>query len=104
MFKAIVSLSLLFVPLSTLADWHGGKIRQINVGHDGKTVTVRIDNWSRNDCSCYSYWPDMMCLDYSRDTLDFEKSLILSAKAKNSEVFFYIDERTCLVEAIYEAQ
>ena len=97
-------LALLVIPISLHADWHEGKIIQIAVGHDGKTITIKSENWTRNDCTCYPGWGGNMCLDETRDTFDMEKSIILSAKARGQVLGLFIDETTCKVKAIYELE
>jgi len=94
--------ALFLVSFHACAGWHGGAVQQLNVGYDGKTITFRVDGWTRTDCTCYSAWPSTMCLDSMRDTYDFEKAILLSARARGSVVNAYIDEGTCSVQAIYE--
>ncbi len=101
MYKIILCL-LLTMSNYTYSDWHTGKINHIGIGYNGSTVTVRLEGWTRNNCTCYSTWPDYMCLDETRATANFEKSLILAARARNSKVKINIDETSCKVLAIYE--
>jgi hypothetical protein len=44
-----------------------------------------------------------MCLNSARETYDFEKAMILTARARGSVVHANIDEGTCMIRAIYEA-
>ena len=100
--KYILLFVVCILPSVSNAGWYGGKISQINVGYDGQTITVIPEGWSRDNCTCYSGWPNTMCLDASRDTSNFERSLVLSARARGTRVFFMIDETTCMVRAMYE--
>jgi hypothetical protein len=86
----------------TYSDWHTGKINHIGVGYNGSTVTIRVEGWTRNNCTCYTPWPDYMCLDETRATANFERSLILAARARGSKVKVNIEETSCKVIAIYE--
>lgn len=95
-----ILLAMLAFPVS--ADWYGGNLSQVSVGYDGKTVAIIPAGWSRSNCTCYPAWPNHMCLDNTRETADFEKSLLLSAKARGTKIFFNIDEATCKVIALYE--
>lgn len=97
-----VSLVLIVSSSVVRADWHAGIIKQLNVGYDGATISFNLDGWTRTDCTCYSTWPGMMCLDKTREAHDFEKSMLLSARARGSVIHAYIDETTCKVKAIYE--
>lgn len=97
-----VCLALIASSPVTWADWHAGTIKQLNVGYDGATISFILDGWTRTDCTCYSTWPGMMCLDKAREAHDFEKSLLLTARARGSVIHANIDESTCKVTAIYE--
>jgi hypothetical protein len=44
-----------------------------------------------------------MCLNSARAAHDFEKALLLAARARGSVIRANIDESTCQVKAIYEA-
>lgn len=98
----LLSLALSCFAHNAFADWHSGKMVQLNVGYDGVTVSFRLEGWSRNNCTCYSAWPTYMCLDQTRQTHDFEKAMLLAAKARGSVLNAYIDEVTCRVTALYE--
>ena len=87
---------------TVMAGWYTGNVNYIGVGYDGATITIRVEGWSRSDCTCYSTWPSHMCLDNSRATSDFEKSLILSAKARQTPIKVHIEESTCKISAISE--
>jgi len=94
-------LFCLSMPMSFAGDYNG-KIIQINIGYDGKTITLIPEGWVRSDCTCYPTWPSMMCLDATRVSHNFEKALVLSAKARGQKVNFVINESSCYVEAMYE--
>jgi len=98
----VVSLLFLMTASISFAGWHSGKIMQVAVGYDGKTITIIPEGWVRTDCTCYPAWSNMMCLDSLRETYDFEKSLVLTANATRKTVYFNIDETTCKIIAIYE--
>lgn len=98
----IFALLFLIAPIYANAAWHSGKITQMNIGYDGATVTVILEGFSRTDCTCYSSWPNMMCLDKNRATNSIEKSMLLSAKARGQIINFNINEATCKITAIYE--
>ncbi|HEX7026319.1 MAG TPA: hypothetical protein VF268_03695 [Gammaproteobacteria bacterium] len=88
---------------TAFADWHTGTVRHLAVGYDGVTVTFKLDGWVRSDCTCYGPWPSLMCLNSAREAHDFEKALLLAARARGSVIRANIDESTCQVKAIYEA-
>jgi len=100
--KYIILFIFCIAPIYSFADWHGGTITQLNVGYDGTTISFKLNGWDRNNCTCYSTWPNAMCLNITRTTFDFEKSMLLSARARGSNINAYIDETTCMVTAIYE--
>ena len=103
-FRLKIYLLLFLSGVSSLANsaWHGGTIKQINVGYDGKTITLIPDGWVRDNCTCYPSWPNTMCLDPTRETASFERSMVMSVRARGVAQFFYIDETSCLVKAMYE--
>jgi hypothetical protein len=94
---------LALVAVTAHADWHGGKVTQINIAYDGSTITFAIAGHSRNNCSCYSAWPSVLCLDRSRISFKEEVAMLYSARARGTEVFVNIDETSCEVVAMYEA-
>ncbi|WP_444996867.1 hypothetical protein [Aliikangiella sp. IMCC44359] len=99
--KILLILTTLFC-LPAKADWHSGKISSVSTSYEGDKVTLVLEDWSRNNCTCYPTWPNNMCLDSARETANFERSFILSAKARNKVVVVHIDETTCKVIAIAE--
>jgi hypothetical protein len=102
------SLKITFALLLSLAaseanaSWHGGRVTQISVGYDGNTMTFVIEGWVRSDCTCYSAWPNSMCLDRSRASYKEEVAMLLSARARGTQLFANIDEASCRVVAMYE--
>ncbi len=105
LFKAIlmvVTLLLALASAETNADWHGGKVTMMSIGYDGKTIAFKVAGWTRNNCTCNPTWPEQMCLDSTRATYDFEKAVLLSARARGSELSANIEESSCKVVALYE--
>lgn len=100
--RFLVCLALLISSAVVKADWHAGAVEQLAVGYDGATVSFKLADWVRTDCTCYSPWPGLMCLDKTREAHDFEKALLLAARARGSVIHANIDEATCKVIAIYE--
>ena len=101
----VLSLAVLglFAAPGAQADWHGGKLTRIQMGYDGSTIVFVAAGHARNNCTCYAAWPDAMCLDRNRATFKEEVALIYLARAKGSNLFYNIDETTCKVIAMYEA-
>jgi hypothetical protein len=100
--KTILVMLSLVAPAS-YADWHGGKVTQMNIGYEGNMITFVLEGWSRNDCTCYPTWPGSMCLNRNRLTYKEEVAMLLSARARGTGLFANIDEATCSVVALYEA-
>lgn len=98
----LVCLALFVTSPAVWAGWYNGTVKQLSVGYDGTTIAFRLDGWVRTDCTCYGTWSNLMCLDKARETYDFEKALVLAARARGSVVYANIDESTCKVIAIYE--
>jgi hypothetical protein len=84
------------------ADWHGGKVTQIDIAYDGSTITFVVAGWSRSNCTCYASWANTMCLNRSRLTYKEEVALLYMARARDTVLFANIDETTCSVNAMYE--
>jgi len=101
-FRVFLISMLMMVSFSSFAGSYFGKITQLNVGYDGKSIVIIPEGWVRSDCTCYPTWPSMMCLDSTRASHDFEKALLLSAKARGQKVNFVINEATCFVESMSE--
>jgi hypothetical protein len=102
--QPMLALGILMLTLSpsALADWHTGVIDQLGIGYDGVTVVFRLGGWTRTNCTCYSSWPDQMCLDRTRTSFKEEYAWILRARASNQRVMAHIDETTCKVLALFE--
>ena len=84
------------------ADWHYGRVTQVNIGYDGSTVTFVVAGWTRSNCTCYPTWSNMMCLNRSRASFKEEVAFLYSARARGVGVGANIDEGTCTVVALYE--
>ena len=100
--KAAVAAAIVTMSGGAQADWHGGKVSQVNIGYDGSTITFVIAGWVRNNCTCYAVWNNTMCLNRSRLTYKEEVALLYMARARDSVLYANIDEATCSVVAIYE--
>ncbi|MCH2160072.1 MAG: hypothetical protein MK096_14985 [Oleiphilaceae bacterium] len=100
--KLLIVLLSTFVATFASAEWHTGKVKYVGVGYDGKTITLIMEGWSRSDCTCYASWPSHMCLDETRETSEFEKAILISARAKQTPISVNIDETTCKVRAMTE--
>lgn len=100
-FKALAALALV-TPLAH-ADWHGGKVTAVFVAYDASTVTFTIAGYSRNNCTCYSAWPNTLCLNRDRPSFKEEVAMLYSVRARGGELHVNIDESTCSVVAMYEA-
>jgi hypothetical protein len=85
-----------------LADWHAGTITELGIGYDGATIVFAISGWSRTNCTCYSTWPTLACLDSSRQTFKQEYAWLLAARRSEANVSVNIDETTCKVVAVFE--
>lgn len=90
------------VSVSAYADWHIGKV--VNMGHayDGSTITFKLSGWSRSNCTCYSPWPDSMCLDRARTSFREDYAWLLRARTTGQSVWANIDENSCKIVALYE--
>lgn len=102
--KTLIVVLLAIASSAALSDWHGGKLAQVSVGYDGKTIALRLEGWNRTNCTCYPTWPNHMCLDSTRTTHDFEKSILLMAAARNTEINVHIEEASCKIVAVYEVR
>ncbi len=97
-FRATLGLLLAPAASPALADWHAGKVTQLAIGYDGSTITFL----NRSNCTCYSPWPGLMCLDRTRATHKEEFAMLLRARATATDINVHIDEGTCRVVALYE--
>lgn len=94
-------VSLLFLSQSARADWHTGKVLGIHVGYDGSTTLFSLAGWTRTNCTCYSTWPNYMCLNRNtRASFKEEFSILMLARALDEQVTVHIDEATCSVVAL----
>jgi len=101
--RILVITFLLILSNTSSAGWHTGKVSYIGVGYDGATITLKIEGWSRSDCTCYSSWPSHMCLDNTRETKKFEEALILTTRAKQMPIKVHLDEATCKINSVVES-
>lgn len=98
----IVVAAMGLVSHAAYADWHGGRVTQINIGYEGSAITFIVDGWTRSNCTCYPTWSNMMCLNRARTSFKEEVAMLFSARARGTELFAHIDETTCSVVAMYE--
>lgn len=101
--RAVALVAVLWAP-ATYADWHSGRVTTFKVAYDGQTVTFNIAGYSRTNCTCYASWNTDLCLDRSRASFREEVAMLLSARARGTDVHVNINETTCSVTAIYEAE
>ena len=97
----IVIAAVGLVSHEAYADWHGGRVMQINIGYDG-AITFTVDGWARSNCTCSPTWSTVMCLNRARTSFKEEVAMLFSARARDTELFAHIDETTCSVVAMYE--
>jgi hypothetical protein len=97
-----IVVALALIAPAAHADWHGGKVIEINIAYDGSTLTFVVANWVRNNCTCYSTWPNTMCLNRARLSYKEEVAMLFSARARGTDLYANIDETTCSVVALYE--
>jgi hypothetical protein len=102
-FKAAALAAIVTLSAAAHADWHGGKVTQINIAYDGSTITFVVAGWSRANCTCYATWSNTMCLNRNRLTYKEEVAFLYSARARGTTLYANIDETTCSVIALYEA-
>jgi hypothetical protein len=100
--KLLIPVVLALTASVSTADWHGGRVTQINIGYDGSTITFVVEGWVRTNCTCYSVWSNTMCLDRSRASFKEEAVMLFSARARETELYANIDEASCRVVALYE--
>ena len=104
--KAMVKMFALFLVTmapSAHAAWHGGRLYALNIAYDGSTVAFTIEGYVRSDCTCYPTWSNSLCLDRTRVSFREEMAMLLSAKARGANIYVNINETSCKVEAMYEA-
>jgi hypothetical protein len=95
-------MSLVIAAPSAHADWHAGTVTTLGFGYDGTTVIFKISSLNKTGCTCYSPWPDSLCLDRNRTSFREEYALLLKNRATKQPVAVNIDETTCTLVAIYE--
>jgi hypothetical protein len=99
---AVIALLLSLGASMAHADWHIGKILSLNINYEGTFITFALTGHSRNNCTCYSTWPNTMCLNRNRLTYKDEVAFLYSARARDKEIGVHIDEASCSVVAMYE--
>lgn len=99
----IISLTLLGAATPAYADWHLGKIISMGHAYDGQTITFKVSGWVRSNCTCYSPWPDAMCLDRMRTSFSEDYAWLLRARATGQQVWANIDENSCRIIALFES-
>lgn len=100
--KALAILAMFGVSTIAVAAWHSGKVTTLGVSYDGTTVSFKLGNWVRSDCTCNNAWPDQMCLDRSRSSFKEEYAWLLTARTTGRVVSVNIDETSCKVIALFE--
>ena len=96
----IVALAL--ASTSAHADWHSGKVSAFKIGYDGNSVMFNLSGLSRTNCTCYAAWPSDLCLNPSHLGYKVEIAMLMSARARDTDIYVNIDETTCFVLAMYE--
>jgi hypothetical protein len=99
---AVIMLALSLGASMARADWHVGKILSLNINYEGTFITFALAGHSRNNCTCYSAWPNTLCLNRTRATYKEEVAFLYSARARDKEIGVNIDEASCSVVALYE--
>jgi hypothetical protein len=99
---ALALLLIVVVPTAN-ADWHGGRVSSVNIAYDGSTIAFAIDGYVRSNCTCYPPWSNTMCLDRSRVSFKEEVAMLYSVRARGGNLYVNINEASCKVEAMYEA-
>lgn len=103
LFVILCSVTGFIATQDARADWHGGRVNNVSIAYDGSTVTFTVAGHSRNNCTCYSPWSGNMCLNRSRASFKEEVALLYSVRARGGSLNYNIDETTCYVVAMYEA-
>lgn len=97
----VVAVGLFLFSYLAYATAYNGKIETLSIAYDG-TVVLVLGGWVSDDCTCFSGWPNYMCLDKARPSYRDEYAMLLSAKARDKEITMIIDEPSCKVVAIEE--
>jgi len=100
---SLVAALFVFVSPLALADWHGGKVTTVQIAYDGSTIVFTLAGHSRNNCTCYSAWPNTICLNRARVSFKEEVAMLYSVRARGGDLHVNIDETSCSVVAMYEA-
>jgi hypothetical protein len=100
--KRLLMIVVAFLPMNANADWHQGAVQMLSFGYDGQTLAFRIAGVSKTTCTCYSPWPDHLCVSRTRQDFKELYAFFLKARATREPVWVYIDESTCSLLAAYE--
>jgi hypothetical protein len=99
---AVLLSFAVFLAPAAHADWHGGKVTTVQIAYDGRTIVFTLAGHSRTNCTCYSPWPNTLCLNRARDSFKEEVAMLYSVRARAADLNVNIDEATCSVVAMYE--
>ena len=102
--KRIICAALLLASIPASADWHGGGVRTLGFGYDGQTLVFEITGLTKTACTCYPPWPNSLCVSRTREDFKEIYAFLLKARATKEPVQVNIDENTCSVLALYEAE
>jgi hypothetical protein len=102
-FVKLMAAACLFMSPAVFADWHGGKVMSVQIAYDGSTVSITIAGHTRSNCTCYPAWSNTLCLNRTRPSFREEVAMVYSARARGTDLFVNINETTCFIEAMYEA-
>jgi hypothetical protein len=65
-------------------------------------LVLTIDGLSKTACTCYSPWPNNLCVSRTRQDFKEIYAFLLKARAMKQPIQVNIDEVTCDVVAMYE--
>ena len=99
--KRLLAL-LLLTPMTASADWHEGVIYSLGFGYDGQALVFTITGLNKTTCTCYSPWPNNLCVGRTRQDFKEIYAFLLKARAMRQPINVNIDENTCDVLALYE--
>ena len=103
MYKRVLILTaMLMFSVQAHADWHTGRVTMLGHAYDGQTITFQLSGWVRNNCTCYTPWPNNMCLDRSRQSFPQDYAWLLRARTSGQTVMANIDETSCKIIALFE--
>jgi hypothetical protein len=100
----MILAALFLVAMPVGADWHGGVVRTLGFGYDGQTLVFEITGLTKTTCTCYTPWPNSLCVSRAREDFKEVYAFLLKARAIKEPIQVNIDENTCSVLAMYEAE